>query len=124
MPSPRSTIDIERLADLREQRGWSVKRIAEAMGKSPGAISWQCLRHAIEPPQGTRLRSGAHPGMAVKRGNHVVRGFTPEEDTIIEQMSLDGATSSEIGRRLGRKPNSITGRLMTLARHQARAEDA
>ncbi|MFC5423318.1 hypothetical protein ACFPOB_27635 [Bosea eneae] len=122
MASPRSSIDIEKLADLRERRGWSVKRIAEAMGKSPGAIAWQCLRHAIEPPQGTRTRDAFRPVVAVKRGNHIVRGFTAEEDKIIEQMSLNGATDSEIGRCLGRKPNSITGRLMTLARRQARAE--
>lgn len=124
MASPKSTLDIDRLADLREQRGWTVKRIAAELGVSPGAVSWQCLRHGIEPRGGRTVSRSFKAGFSYSRGGHSIRAFTPEEDAVLQQMALDGAGNGEIGRRLGRRPNSIAGRLMTLARRDARAEEA
>jgi len=124
MPSPRSKIDINRLAELREERGWSVARIAAELGISPGAVSWQCLRHGIEPRVGSSASRSYAPGRTYVRGGHQIRAFSAEEDALLQQMALDGASNSEIGRRLGRNPNSIMGRLMTLARREARSEEA
>ncbi len=39
MPGSKSKIDIGRLAELREERGWSVARIAAELGISPGSVS-------------------------------------------------------------------------------------
>jgi DNA-directed RNA polymerase specialized sigma24 family protein len=50
-----------------------------------------------------------------------VRRFTTEEDDWIVEYELRGYSHAEIGRRLGRKPNSIKGRLATLARREERA---
>jgi len=120
----KSRIDIGRLAELREERGWSVKRIAAELGISPGAVSWQCLRHGIEHP-GTRLRASTlKAGTVYQRCGYQVRPYTPEEDAVLSEMALARASNSEIARRLGRKPNSIAGRLMTLARREAIAEEA
>jgi hypothetical protein len=52
----------------------------------------------------------------VVRKGRPVRPFTPEEDALITRLSIEGLSPSEIGRRVDRKPNSITGRLATLAR--------
>jgi hypothetical protein len=53
-----------------------------------------------------------------------VRRFTAEEDALLLQMEANGARYCEMCRALGRRHNSIIGRLATLARRDARAEDA
>lgn len=112
-------IDIERLAYLREERGLTYGQISKVMGLSVGALSWQCLRHGIEhPSKVNRLRTPA--ASTEVRGGHVVRRYSAEDDAQIQQWVMEGLSNSEIGRRLGRAPNSIANRLMTLARHEAR----
>ena len=58
------------------------------------------------------------------RNGFAVRHFTPEEDDRLLALEAEGKTYTEIGRLMNRKPNSIRGRLMTLARREARAEAA
>lgn len=60
--------------------------------------------------------------MVVSRGGHIVRRFTPEEDKVLTEMDMAGERVCEMARRLNRKPNSVRGRLMTLARQEARRE--
>ena len=60
--------------------------------------------------------------MTVTRGDHIVRRFTSDEDSVLLQLEAEGLRICEMSRALGRPPNSIRGRLMTLARHQARKE--
>ena len=65
------------------------------------------------------------PGpVEMKRGNHVVRRFTPEEDALLLTLEAEGLSYTEIGRRLERPHTSISGRLMTLARHEERRAEA
>ncbi|WP_299671742.1 hypothetical protein [uncultured Roseobacter sp.] len=111
---------IDQIAKFRE-RGWSVARIAEHMGISRGAVDWNCLKFGIESPKTEALVAGEYNGpMVCKRGNHVVRRFTKEEDVILMDMVEKGARLVDIGQRLGRPGNSIGGHLMTLARRDER----
>ena len=60
--------------------------------------------------------------MVVNRGGHIIRRFTVEEHEQLVALDLTGARICDIARKLGRRPNSIIGRLMTLARRDARLE--
>lgn len=112
---------VARLAELREGKGWSYKRIAEAMGKSEGWVSWYCLVHAIEKP-GTPARSTVKPGSVERRGDHLIRRFSEDEDARLLELEAQGLNYSRIARSVGRHRNSVLGRLATLARREARAE--
>ncbi len=107
---------IEEIAELREA-GHSTPALAKRFNVSIGCISWHCLKQAAEPPV-RKYRLGDKGPLIVKRGRHEVRRYTPNEDRQLETLSRQGLSSSEIGRRLNRKPNSINGRLMTLARRE------
>ncbi len=117
---------LDEMALLRE-RGWSFGRISEhfadkGLKLSPGAISWQCLRLGADAPPKFRGTCFQHD-KPYQRGKHIVRPYTPEDDRILLALEGEGLGDSEIGRRLGRKPNSVRGRLMVLARREARAEE-
>lgn len=115
---------IVKMAELREQ-GWSLRRIANyfaARGTiiSQSALGWQCLRVGADLPPERQGRNFT-PKQIVRNGCLVVP-FTPEEDNRLLKLEAAGATHSQIGRELGRRQNSIRGRLMTLARADARRE--
>jgi hypothetical protein len=118
---------LDEMGALRE-RGWSPARIAQhfsALGTliSEGAISWQCMRIGADAPP--RLRGKSHPSQApYTRNGHQVRPYTPTDDAKLLEMEAAGATLAAMCKALGRKNNSILGRLMTLARQQARAEES
>jgi DNA-binding CsgD family transcriptional regulator len=117
--------DYERMAELREG-GLSNAKIAKQLGCSEGLVAWTCLKLGAEP---AKLRARPLPDAIVgpvemSRGNHVVRRFSAEDDAKLLQLSREGRRRSEIARQLGRKPNSVQGRLMTLARREARREEA
>ncbi len=114
--------DYARIAEMREA-GLSYEQIALAIGKgtSAKAVSWHCLRLGAEPPKKTRLRPQYYLEQPLmKRGNHLVKAFTPAEDARLTDLSMRGLGDSAIGRELGRRPNSVRGRLMTLARREER----
>lgn len=122
-----SDAQIDEMCGLRE-KGWGVERIAEyftANGTaiSAAAINWQCMVHGADAPK--RLR-GKHAQAAApyQRGAHVVRPYSPEDDALLRVLDMQGFKVSVIARRMGRKQNSICGRLLTLARKDARAEEA
>ena len=116
--------EIERAIAMRET-GRSVSAIAGTIGCSEKALSWHFLKEAVDPPKPPALRLDYHLRCpAVRRGGHVVRAFTPEEDARLVAMDAQGLGMSAIGRALGRKSNSVRGRLMTLARREERALNA
>lgn len=120
----------EQIADACEmrERGLSCQQIsrkfaARGVAVSSGSISWACLTHGADlPAERRRPDLAATPGTVAQRGDHVVRTFTPDEDRRLLDLDLAGLTCSEIARQLGRKPNSIRGRMATLARRDARAD--
>ncbi len=125
---------IEKAIAWREA-GCSSRWIAGQLGGkvSSSALDWHFLKHAVESPNtaagqhsGNRLSGRNQPGSVVQRGNHVVRRFSPEEDEQLLALASEGLGHSAIGRRLmpPRKPNVVLGRLLTLARREARAEEA
>lgn len=117
--------DIERAIVMRERQGMSLDSIGAIIGCSGKALSWHFLQRAVNKPKPAPLRLDYHLECPVlKRGNHLVRAFTPEEDARLLALEAQGLTHTEIGRALGRKPNSVKGRLMTLARRDERAEAA
>lgn len=118
---------IEKMADLRE-RGWSCRRIADhftANGTpiSVGSVSWQCLRVGADaPPQ--RRGKLTQPTETYERNGRIVRPFTEDDDALLRVLDMQGFKISVIARRMRRGSNSIRGRLYTLARRDARAEEA
>jgi DNA-binding CsgD family transcriptional regulator len=116
--TPEQFTMIERMREA----GKSYKQIAARIGMSPGAVSWYCLRQAIESPRPGKCWDDIRGPATVARGNHVVRRFTRDEDELIVKMEREGASPSEIARALGRRPNSVTGRLATLARREERGQ--
>ena len=110
---------IERAAAMRE-RGLSFGQIAQRLGVSPGAVSWHCLRLGAERPNAGPLRAPPNEPVVFKRGAHEIRPFTAVEDAQLLELASKGLSRAAIGRALGRKHNSVMGRLMTLARHEVR----
>lgn len=110
-----------RIEELREDRGWSHERIAKDIGVSTGAVSWHCLINAIEDRTGDPqpVRKINSPETYLRRG-FIVRAYSAEDDRNLVAWEKAGVSYAEMGRRLGRKHNSIKGRLCTLARRAER----
>ena len=110
----------EQIADLRGERGLTFRRIAERLGISLGSAQWLCLREGIEKPGRLPVVQAWCGPRESTRGNHTVRRFAPDEDKRLLSYEASGLTINEIGRRLGRRHNSVVGRLATLARREER----
>jgi DNA-binding transcriptional ArsR family regulator len=91
------------IIDMRVDRSMSCQAIASKLNLHHGAVSWHLLKLGIEkggkPPSNYRPRNSDE--CTFTRNGVLVRGFT---------------------QRLGRKQNSIRGRLYTLARREERVE--
>jgi len=115
--------EIERIGDLRA-RNHTIEAIAEVIGCSVGTVRWACLRECFEPSKPRPLPPLYKRPKVVVRNGHPVRRFTEREDRLLLALEAQGLRISAIAKRLGRKPNSVLGRLYTLARRDARAEVA
>lgn len=109
----------DQIAGYREA-GRSYQWIANRLDLSEGAVSWHCLTRGIEPPNPRPVRADRASQEAYRRGAHLVRLFSPEEDRRLLDLEATGITLSEIARRLDRRRNTIAGRLATLARRDER----
>jgi hypothetical protein len=94
--------------------------LAKRFEISVGALNWNMLREGASRPGAKRLPQIAPGPMIMRRGNHVVRHFSKEEDAQMLELARAGKNTSEIARAIGRCWNSTRGRLMTLARHDDR----
>ena len=115
---------IDEMAELREQ-GKTAREISEHFAAkgvkvTAASISWQCLRVGADIPI-ERRKTFKPAEKPYNRSGRPVRPFTENEDEQLRALDAEGLRHAEIGRRLQRKPNSIKGRLMVLARHEARA---
>jgi len=122
-----SDAQLEEMCSLRE-RGWGVDRIAAYFTErgtsiSGNAINWQCMRLGADTLPKFRGKH-SQPEEPYRRGGHIVRPYTPEDDALLTALDIQGTRICVIARRMGRAPNSIRGRLLTLARREARREDA
>lgn len=113
----------ERMTVLRE-RGWTYRRIGEAIGISAETVSWHCLKMGVEAPKPSQSWEGIKGPAVTLRNGFEVRRFTEDDDAALLALEGQGLTYSEIGRRLNRRRNSIMARLMILARRDARREAA
>jgi hypothetical protein len=116
---------LDEMVELRES-GRSIQQIADhftALGTviSAGSINWQLTRLGIYGPKGLGRLPQARSDF-VRRAGHTVRLFTPEEDEQLLELEASGENYSAIAKKVGRKPNSIRGRLYTLARREAAIE--
>lgn len=112
---------IERIIALREKgRGYGA--ISKEIGCGVSTVHWHCLKNGVIPPHGTKIRRASHHQRTVMRSGRVVRMFTTEEDALIKALDIQGYKPGVIAKRLKRRRNSVIGRLMTLARHDAVAE--
>lgn len=109
---------------IRYEAGEKPRLIADSLDISIGSLNWNMLRLGADKPNAKPLPSQARGPVVVKRGKFEVRHFSADEDTKIKAWSTEGLGNTAIGRRIGRRPNSVKGRLMTLARHDARNEGA
>lgn len=122
MPAPRLTPEqVTKAAEMRE-RGLTEAMIGRRLGVSTSAISWRMLQLGVEPPNPRPLPPVPTEQRIIRRGAHAVRRFTEAEDRQLIELEAKGLGPTEIGRRLGRRHNAIVGRLMTLARREARSE--
>jgi hypothetical protein len=84
-------------------------------------VAWWCLVGAIEKPGPVQVPAPWTGPMVVKRGAFEVRRFTADEDRQLIAMEAEGLKLGTIARRLGRRRNSVYGRLATPARREERA---
>ncbi|MBU0643672.1 MAG: hypothetical protein KJ731_21160 [Alphaproteobacteria bacterium] len=122
MPAKKYNDDIINEAAILRETGMSVDAIAKRLGMSRGSVSWHCLRLGADSPNTVTNVSDPKGPMVVARGDHYVKRFTATEDRALIDMDIAGWRVCDMARALDRKPNSIRGRLMTLARREARAE--
>jgi len=112
------TETLDTITTMRES-GKSFHAIAEATGVHRKTCEYHAVKLGAASPF-TILQT--HRRSKYFRHGQAVRGFTELEDQQITAWALEGVSLSEMGRRLGRRHNSIMGRLRTLARREALAE--
>ncbi|ARQ13120.1 hypothetical protein NXC12_PD00007 (plasmid) [Rhizobium etli] len=110
---------------MRVDRSLTAGQIAGKLGLSHGAVTWHLLKLGVEKggvaPEGYKPKP---PSLyTYTRNGYPVRGYTSEDDRQLQKLSMQGLKHSEIARQLGRKSNSVRGRLFTLARRDERREE-
>ncbi|KQP36678.1 hypothetical protein [Methylobacterium sp. Leaf100] len=108
----------------RREAGESLSTIARAFGCSSSNIYLICLRLGADLPNAKPLPSGVRGPLVIERNGHTVRRFCADEDARLLALEAQGLGTGAIGKAMGRHPNSIRVRLMTLARREARSEAA
>ncbi len=121
---PRLTRDKkEQIREMRE-RGLSCGVIARRLDISEGSARWHCLVEGIESPNTRGKVPQRRVAITCRRGNHIVRQFTAAEEQRLLELEAAGLSYGAIGRIIGRKRNSICGRLAVLARREERLLEA
>ena len=122
MPARKYPDDLlEEAARLREA-GMRISEIGKRLGINPSVVAAYCLQVGADSPDAAMKPPLLQNVPHYTRNGHVVRRFTEAEDARLLALRLRGIGVTEIARRLGRRRNSVIGRLRTLARHEARDE--
>jgi DNA-binding CsgD family transcriptional regulator len=109
------------MCEMRE-RGLSIETIARELELKAATVNWHCTKLAADPPAAKPLPEKIVGPVTMKRGNHTVQRFTPEDDARILAWRAEGIRNCDIARKLARRPHSVAGRLITLARREAHNE--
>lgn len=119
--APLTEAETDRIIELREA-GKTEGFIAREIGCSEGTVSWALLKAGVDIYADRALPPvPEHPTTCV-RGGHLVRRYTQAEDERLLALEATGLNVHRIAVTLGRRHNSVVGRLRSLARRQARAE--
>lgn len=110
---------IEEAMNLRE-KGWSFERIARKYNVSAKTISWHALKLGVEPPKAPNKFPPVptQPVTLVDKNGRFIRRFTTDDDARLLELESKGHCMNKIATIMGRKHNSIVGRLRTLARRE------
>jgi len=119
--APLTPAEIERIIELREKR-LSEATIARLVGCSEKSVSWALLREGVDIHADKPLPPVPTEPIVQKRGGFTVRRFTQAEDERLAELAAGGLNVHQISRELGRRNNSVLGRMRSLARREARAE--
>lgn len=121
----RSIVTPEQIDQMTEYReaGKSTAWIARKLGLKLNTVDYHLRRLGVFPP-GWTLKSTPVEGGSYWRNGHLVRAFTPEDDALLLSLESQGLGFTAIGKRMGRKPNTIRARLTSLANQAALTEEA
>lgn len=115
MSGPRlSEAQAAEIATLREEKGWSHRRIATRYGVSTGAVQYHCLKLGAVSPR-TRANRSRGPMTMIGKDGRLQRRFTQAEDEQLRQLSLANTPLQTIARVMARPRTSVRLRLYTLA---------
>ena len=101
-------IDVDKIAFMHS-KGRSYDFIGNELGITANMVEYYCREHGITGPF-----DYARPSKV----------YTPDQDAIIIDMRINGASLAAIGRRFGKNHTAIRSRLLTLARHDVLREAA
>lgn len=117
--APLTEAEIERIVTLREKR-WTETAIAEEIGCCVGSVSWALLREGVDIHADRPLAPVPIEPLTYRRGGCLVRRYTQADDAQLLALEAAGHTTHRIAIIMGRRFNSVIGRLRTLARRQER----
>jgi DNA-binding CsgD family transcriptional regulator len=122
----RAVLTPEQIAAAVEavEAGETPTAIAERYGVTPSAIDSHCRKAGVVRFGGKYLRQPPAEPRSYVRNGKVVRLFTAAEDEELRRLEAQGLSAAEIGRRLGRNPNTVSARLTTLGLHEEVKESA
>lgn len=119
---PLTEEQLELIADLTEDRRFTASQIARLVGCSEGSVGWAQLKLGVDRHPTKPLPPVPTEPVVMRRGGHVIRRFTQADDKQLLDLEAKGLNPHRIAKAMGRRHNSIVGRLRTLARRDARAE--
>lgn len=106
----------------RRERGQSAGQIARRFDISEETVRYHTYRLGAELPDPAPLWTDIVGPAVVRRGNHIVRRFTPAEDAELRRLAGLGMGEADIARAMKRPRSSIRNRLIRAARVEARKE--
>jgi hypothetical protein len=121
MKKGSSHLHVDAIAELVE-RGVAPWRIAHRTGLTMSQVRYRLRVENLDPYIRNPLPPVPESPIIHKRGDGIVRRFTAADDAQLLALDAQGLSVAEIARRMGRRDNSIHGRLECLARRAAREE--
>lgn len=108
---PQGSID--RAIDMRE-RGKSIQAAANRAGLPRSVVAYHTVKAGVVSSK-PRPPTKDHTRTRADGTKHIVRRFTPEEDTLLLKLRKEGKSLREIARTTDRMHHTIYQRLNTLA---------